>query len=500
MVALLAGVLAVPWRAWPQAAGENVEEQVSRHLAAARSAETQKDYLAAAEEYRAILVLRPDWALIHQSLGVTYHLAGRWTLAIAQLQEAVRLDDQLWGALLFLGMDYYQTHRFEEAIGSLERSLAVNPQMVETRRWLGLSHAAVQRYEVAIDHLRHVTDANPADAEGLFHLARTYERRASQLFQSIGQREPESPFVYLLQAERLASEGDMGRARAEYARAISLRPDLEGALGPLEPGPQAGTAVPGQEEGSPFDSVRAHYRSGRFLEASSDAAGILASQPGNTEGAYWMGRSYQGLALATLDRLVQAAPHSYRVDQLQGELHEGRTEYGKAAGFYREALRKQPDVPGLRYLIGSVHWKTGEFETAQQWLEDELSRNAHHVLARYRLGNVLLARDRPREAIPHLAQALEANPGLQGALFDLGRAYLEDGQFARAAAALEEYAAVDAGSDRVHYLLGTAYRGLGRLEDAQRHLRRYQELSRQRLRRVQQDVRSVTDDLRKVAP
>ena len=183
-----------------------------------------RDYLAAAEHYEAILQLRPEWALIHQSLGVSYHLAKQYSQAITHLKRAVQLDDQLWGAYLFLGMDYYQTHQFEVALSALEKSLALNPELAETSRWLGLSHSALGNYEGAIAHLLRVTASDAEDVEALFHLARAYDSRAAQLFQSIGEKEPDSPFVYMLQAERFASENDLPRARAEYRRALDLRP------------------------------------------------------------------------------------------------------------------------------------------------------------------------------------------------------------------------------------------------------------------------------------
>ena len=164
----------------------SVDAQVNTHLNAAKKADASEDYLAAAREYEAILKLRPGWALIHQSLGVTLHLAGRFERAIESLREATRLDGQLWGAFLFLGMDYYQTHQFELAIRALQQSLELNSGMLETHRWQGLSLAAVGRYGEAIGYLQRVVQESGKDDEALFSLARAYDNRAGQLFESIG--------------------------------------------------------------------------------------------------------------------------------------------------------------------------------------------------------------------------------------------------------------------------------------------------------------------------
>ena len=144
---------------------ESAEERVAAHLQEAKRAESAQDYLAAAAQYKAILELRPEWALVHQSLGVTLHLAKQYSQAIQHLQRAVQLDSQLWGAYLFLGMDYHQTHQFEAAVAALEKSLALNPEMAETRRWLGLSHSALRNYEDAISHLLRIATERAEDAE-----------------------------------------------------------------------------------------------------------------------------------------------------------------------------------------------------------------------------------------------------------------------------------------------------------------------------------------------
>ncbi len=492
--------LALPALGQAQAeSAEAIEARVASHLEEAKRAESVQDYLAAAEQYKAILDLRPEWALIHQSLGVSYHLAKHYSQAIEHLQRAVQLDDQLWGAFLFLGMDYYQTHQFEAAVSALEKSLALNPQLAETSRWLGLSRSALQNYEQAIFHLLHVTASNAEDTEALFHLARAYDSRASQLFQSIGDRAPESPFVYLLQSERLASEDDLPRARAEYRRALDLRPDLAGILSGLGLA-SATQGSPELQQPSRYAEIRSSFSAGRYGEASIQANRILDLQPEDDEATYWLGRAYKRLAGQTLDRLTKVSPESYRVDQLAGALHEEKTEYGNAVEAYRRALEKAPEVPGLRYAVGAAYWKMGRFGDAQEWLEEELDTNPHHALARYRLGNLLLDRGRPKEAIPHLVQAVATAPDLPEARFDLGRAYLEDQQHAAAAAELEATARIDPTNERVHYLLGNAYRGLGRMEDARKQLQAYQELSRQRLRKVQQDVKSVAEDVNREAP
>lgn len=493
------GVLSILGAALGQPAGpESVEAQVQAHLEAAELAESEQDYLAAAERYEAILALRPDWALIHQSLGVTLHLAKRFPQSIERLLEAVRLDGQLWGAFLFLGIDYYQVGKFDDAIEALKQSLGLNAEVAETRRWLGLSYGAVQRYEEAVQHLSQSTGPRNDDAEALFHLARAYDSRASQLFEEIGRAEPDSPFVSLLQAERFLANNDLDRAQAEYFRALRLRPGLAGTLPSL--GEAASDDGPPRAADGNLGDVRKLFGAGQYLEVAARTRKALASDATNVEARYWQGRSYKNLATATVQRLTEVAPDSYRVDQLAAELHRDETEYEKAVAAYQRALSKSPDLPGLRYAIGDVYWTMRRLDEAEDWLRQELDRNPHHALARHRLGSLLLERGMADDALVHLHQAVEMTPDSAAARFDLGRAYLDNGQHADAVRELKESSRQDPDNDRVHYLLASAYRGLGQMDDARRELTIYQEARQRRLKQVQTDVSSVADDLKQAAP
>ena len=490
----VAGVLSILGAALAQPSSpESVDALVRSHLAAAKLAESEQDYLAAAERYEAILALRPDWALIHQSLGVTLHLAKHFPKSIEHLVEAIRLDSQLWGAFLFLGIDYYQIGKFDDAIEALNQSLELNPDLAETQRWLGLSYSAVHQYEEAIQHLSRSTGPRNDDAEALFHLARAYDSRASQLFEEIGRAEPDSPYVSLLQAERFLADDDLDRARAEYARAIRLRPDVAGTLRALSG--ETGEDDPSRAPFGNVSELQQLFDAGRQLELAERARTTLASDAKSIDARYWLGRSFKSLASGAVQRLTEVAPDSYRVDQLAAELHREKTEYEKSVEAYQRALSKRPELPGLRYAIGDVYWTMRRLEEAEDWLRRELERNPHHALARHRLGSLLLERGAEADAIPHLKQAVEITPESASLRFDLGRAYLANGEYSGAARELEASARQDPDNDRVHFLLANAYRGLGRIDDAQRELTLYKEARQRRLKQVQTDVSSVADDL-----
>jgi tetratricopeptide (TPR) repeat protein len=343
----------------------------------------------------------------------------------------------------------------------------------DARFWLGLSEAALGRPGEAVRHLRRFLALRPGDPHGWYHLARACDQHASALFEEIGRREPESPLVYLLQAERLAAEGRVEVARKWYDRALAMRPELKPAL------VRWNTDKEDTEE---------------LLKAA------LAANPGDLDALYRLGRLHKKRAAEAIDTLLQVAPDSSRARQIEGERHEQATEYSRALVAYKAALSADATLPGIRYAIGNVYWKMRDYPEAERWLSDEIERNPAHGLAHWRLGSLYADQNQADAAIRHLEEALRLRPDLLDALLPLGRAFMEKRQHDRAVSIFRRYAVVDTSNDRVHYLLATALRALGRTGEAAAEMKLFQDLNQRRHREVQAGVRAADEAAQATAP
>lgn len=547
------GICAAGWLAGQASRGPDSE--IQEHLAAARDAEQARDYARAASEYQKILRVRPNLATIHQSLGLIFHLRNRFSEAIPEFSRAVQLDGTLWGSFLFLGIDYYKTNQFEEALRALNRAVLLNPSQAEpeARFWLGASHAASGRPEDAIREYRRAQTLHPRDIEVLYQLAKSYDQEASALFQRIGRINPGAAAVWLLEAEHLLGENRLDLAGIDYRRAVVLRPDFGGAIPALDSGANvpeeamvteadaratyelamyrrshsrgvgaaelldrlarlkpadegarqyvtaaqqtagAGEVAAGNQGAWPaLFEARRFADNNRFPEAEETLRGVLEKEPNNLDALLTLGRMYKRWAEDVLAKMIEIDPDSYRVRQLAGERQEEKGEYGRAVQSYNAALAGQPDAAGLRYAIGNAYWKMGKYDAAEHWLKEELERNPNHGLAHYRLGSLYTEAGKADEAITNLQEALKSHPELTEARFDLGRAMLLKGRYGDSIAVLRKVAVEDPRNDRAHYFLSKAYGKLGRNGQAQAEMAKYQDLSRKRLARVQQDVRDVS--------
>ncbi|MFN7995606.1 MAG: tetratricopeptide repeat protein [Bryobacteraceae bacterium] len=551
----LAGVGALVAQSAARAASD-----IESRLNAAREAERAHDYARAGAEYEQILRLHPDMAVIHQNLGLTYHLRNRFADAGREFARAIQLDGSLWGAHLFLGIDDYKTNRFDKAIASLQKSITLNSQAEpEARFWLGASFSAAGRPADAVREYRRTAELRPNDIEVSYALAKEYDAEATRVFDQIRRVAPRAGAVSLLRAERFLADNRADLASIEYRNALLVRPDYRGDIPALDAGTtsastgdapvsapdaratleqaaywaehgdvsRARNLVGGLTGMKAADSDATRYieaareavskgqlpsdsgswpglyqawqqaQTGSFPVAEKTLRNVIAADPGAVDAFLALGKIYKMWAEALLDRMIQLNPDSYRVHQLQGEQHEEKTEYDQALRSYQAALEREPALGGIRYAIGNVYWKMHEFGPAEKWLKDELARNPNHGLAHYRLGSIYTESGKPDDAIPHLREALASHPELTGAHFDLGRALVLKGQYADAVTELQKVATEEPANDRVHYILSNAYRKMGQDAMAQTEMELYQTLTRERLERAQKDVRDTSKSLEK---
>jgi len=406
-----------------------------QHLESALNAQKIKDYAKAAEEYQKLVKLLPNDAGIYQSLGLVLHLQNKFDEAISPFQRALTLDPSLWGSNLMLGIDYFKTNQFSKAIEPLEKALELNPELagVEGHFWLGATYMALQQYHKAIPELERRRDQTPRDIEVLYNLGTAYQQFSIQLtgkLKSLGDGSAVQ--------DDSASPAYPGLGRDQLQQ---LREQMEFRLG----------------------------KSDRDADALKTLVGVFSE-----------------LSSRTLQKIVEIDPGSYRVHMMKGESFEKQEQYGKATEEYRAAYATNPDVPGIRFAIGSCHWKSRQFEEAAQWLQEELKSNPHHAIASYLLGNIYVYRNKPLLAVPLLQQALAVQPQLNDARRDLGKAYVQLAEYEKAVAEFKRIAEVEPEDDTVHSLLANAYRKQGNTEMEKAELELFRRLNQAKLERAQQ--------------
>lgn len=189
--------------------------------------------------------------------------------------------------------------------------------------------------------------------------------------------------------------------------------------------------------------------------------------------AYDMGQL--SVAGTHLHRVAELDPTDPRPHRLIGLIHKDLSHWEQAEVAYRAALaRKPPDgVRGeVRTELATVLIQQGKYADAQAVLREEPRADADWLAADCEalrgLGNKQQAAALVDKILPRLPTARLLR--LRGQL------YLDDGRNADAVGPLEEAVKQTPTEYESHYLLGQAYAGVGRKEDAGRSFARVEEL------------------------
>lgn len=172
---------------------------------------------------------------------------------------------------------------------------------------------------------------------------------------------------------------------------------------------------------------------------------------------------------ALLDELTQSVNDDRSDASRWGRLAMGLEANGllvHAAENYAIAVNLDDREPRWRYQLALLKARRGEIDTAIADMDRVIELAPGYVPARWRQGLWWLDRGETAKAQAAFQVAAEAAPGDPAGHIGLALVHLSQREDARAAAALEKLLASKPGERYALQLLGTAYRRLGREDEA----------------------------------
>ena len=435
----------------------------------------------------------PGSSRSEQLLAESYASSNEWPSAVIHFQNALaaspnrpRLHTELGEVFLHAGKVNQAMREFDEELERNPDNLRALVRRGEARLIQGNVDAALQDWEKAagmdVKQAERVLGLreNGFGDSALEQLPDTTREKIQALKEDLQNRD--SSAAHLALAFLAAQSGNLPQAAAESSLAASTALNDTPARKCSEA--EVKTALQGEEFSriaacaeevfTPASSADLRIRvASALLEAGQpDRAlkalqGLSAADSGSAEAAYWRARCYEKLATAAYFRLYQAAPDSYRVHQLMGDLEAAKGDDAKAIEEYRATIALKPSGPNLHYSLGHLLWKDLKVPEARVELEAELAMNPRHAGALNDLGDTYLFEHQPNKGLPYLLRALAANPGNADIHRDLGTAYSELGDLHKA----EEHFKIAVANDHdgaVHYKLARVYQALGEKEKAAR--------------------------------
>ena len=397
-------------------ARQQTEEDSQGALQRGMKAYRQGDFTAAIESFEAVLSRKPENVQARFNLAGALHQTGN---AKQALEEILKLEGKMKNRARYLstlGQIYAATGRLVEAQEALTESAELRPEVARTHYWLGEVLASRGAQLGAIEKMQEAARLHPRWA--LPH------GRMGELWHRLG-----SP----------------GRAIESLERAAELAPEASRILVPLG----KAYALGGRHE----DAVRALEKA---LESTREMA------------------------------LVRAL----LADSL---LASGKTE--RAVTEYRTTVEQDPENTGYRIELAEALYLNEELEAALTELEQVLVQEPQNGLVLYyigvfedELGQKAVARGHLEAAIALLesqpakmdfraGRGGESYPLRIAAQVKLAELLTEIQEHETAVASLEAVVRAEPDHATAHYLLGLAYRVLGKREEARRELNLFKQIN-----------------------
>lgn len=190
-------------------------------------------------------------------------------------------------------------------------------------------------------------------------------------------------------------------------------------------------------------------------------------------GSYVLGLSYLQTRNFDKARAAFAKMFSVPVDSAGAHLALAKMMLGhefeeEAVSELEKALALDPRLPQAHFMLGEIYLFKSDVPHSLEEFRRELEINPIAWYTYWRMGDAYTRLEKWDEAEQALMQSIWLNQDFSGPYILLGKVELKKGLADLAAGFLERAIKMDPNNFSAHYLLGSAYKQLGRAQDADR--------------------------------
>lgn len=427
-----------------------VTPDMESHARLAQDAERRNDFPTAVHEYRILAQMLPNSAQVQSNLGVALYFDHELRPAVAAFHKAMVLDPSLMAPHLFSGLAWYQLSNPDAAVPELEKAVRINANDPIAHTWLGYSYTSQGHYDAAVKQFEAATRLQPDNIDAWYALGHTWLQIGQQATLKLAELAPDGGRVWELAGEQSLLREDHKAALKDFEQAWLRRPDL------LE----LKTKI--QELGG---------------NAGQPAGGHAIKKLVGEDELYGQARKAENESHTAFERVLQAAPDSYRAHQIMAEAFVAQKQDAQAIVEYGKVLALKPDLPGIHEAIGAALIRRGNLPGALSELESEIKLQPHSASAYVNAGQVLLMLGRDDEAGKMLNAALRMNRPPSAIYLLLGKLDIRQRDYRSAIPLLLHYTSLDKANSTAYFQLAMAYRALGEKEKMKLAIDQYKKKS-----------------------
>ncbi len=349
--------------------------------------------------------------------------------ALEGLSQSPPLPAKSLDQHLDLAKRYMQQKRPDLAIPELEAAAAMDGTNVDTQANLGVLYYFGHNYGKAVPHLRTAVKAKP-------------ELWKIQALLGLG--------------EARSGERDNGRADLEEAFPHLTDEKLKTEVGETLVGTYMGD--------------------GEMEKAATVVSAMLASHPTDASMLLMAFRLYSDLADKSMVTLALAAPESAQLHQVMARELARQGNDDAAIANYREALRIDPQMPGLHSDLGHLlyHSQDAKLQAeSEAELKAALQANPRDTRSEMTLGLIAEKQGDTNGAYARYAHVLEVDPNDSDACTEMAKLLVTMNQQDKAQQFFERAIQLDPTNYIAHYRLSTLYRQAGKADEAKVQAQEY---------------------------
>ena len=343
----------------PGQAPLNAQEQAITHERLAQQYLSRERPDLAIPELKKVVELDPGNVNGRANLGVLLFFHGDYAGAIPQLQEALKLQPDLWKVRALLGMAEQRTADFKNAQKDLEASFSsIQDQKLKVQ--VGLELAGIYTANSDLDEaaavITQLRKSYPDNVEVLYAAYRTYADLSGESMLSLSMVAPDSAQMHQVMAHEEIKEGNTNGAVAQFRKAIELNTHLPGVH--YELAELLNTSLDSTVKDDAEKEYRAAVKENPGDERAECRLGEIDAHKGNALKAY---EEYsRAVALQPEDAEARLGLAKTLIDMNQQD---------KALTMLEETVKLEPTSATAHYRLANLYRQKGQIENAKREVE-----------------------------------------------------------------------------------------------------------------------------------
>ena len=320
--------------------------------------------------------------------GIAFAEKGQFDRAIADYDEAIRLDPQYADAFNHRGFSYGKKGDYDHAIADHDEAIKLNPKDAVAFGHRATAYVLNDQYDRAIaDYDEAIRlDGNfalPFAGRGMAYSAKGQYDHAIADYDEAIRLDRNFAEAFALRGIAYSAKGQHDRAFADYDEAIRLNPQDTNAFN---------------------NRGNAYFNKGDYDRAIADYDEAIRLNPKNAHffhrrGATWVKKGQFDRAITDLDEAIRLDPKDADFFAVRGKAYENNDDCDRAIADYDEAIRLNPNFTWVIKSRAEAIAKKNELggsteELRLRWLEDnDIRRGLEDAVLRLSSGEVLAGND-----------------------------------------------------------------------------------------------------------